>query len=77
MSAEDFVSLLEDVALLIPGVPGSVVKYSARIVREALKRNAAVRLRIELSRRTGTEAGRAADAAAKVAGHESKGSGAR
>ncbi len=60
--------LLRDLGSIIGGVPGTVVKYAATILEAHEKRNASVRRRIELARRTGLAAGKAAYDASKNAG---------
>ena len=73
----DLATLLTDIGTIIGGVPGTVVRYAGAIVRKHARHNERVRARIELERRLHTAAGQAALDASRIAGHESKGSGAR
>ncbi len=69
--------LLEDVGDIIGGLPGTIVRYAARIIREQERFNHLVAERIDQEQRTMTAAGLAAHLAARAAGLSSQGSGAR
>ncbi len=69
--------LLEDVAGIVGGMPGVILRYAARIIREHERHNTRVAERIDQERRTMQTAGIEALRASRMAGHESKGSGAR
>jgi len=69
--------LLIDLGTIIGGVPGTVVRYAGRIIREHERFNAAVGERIDRERRTMQAAGQAAYHASRIAGNSSTGSGAR
>lgn len=64
------VTLLEDIGDLIGGIPGTVVRYAARIIREQERFNARVAARIEQDRRTQMAAGAAAYEASHLAGQK-------
>ncbi len=70
-------ALLDDIGSIVGGVPGVVLRYAAGLVRHHERFNARVAERIDLERRTMTAAGMAAAHASRIAGHESRGSGAR
>ncbi len=72
-----FPRLLEDIATIAGGIPGTVLRYAASLVRHLERHNAKVAERIDRERRTMQAAGIEALRASRIAGHESKGSGAR
>ncbi len=69
--------LLEDIGDIVGGLPGTIIRYAASLIRHHERFNARVAERIDQERRTMTAAGMAAYRASRLAGHESKGSGAR
>lgn len=69
--------LLEDVGDIIGGLPGTIVRYAASLIRHHERFNARVAERIDQERRTMTAAGLAAHLAARAAGLSSQGSGPR
>ncbi len=70
-------ALLEDLGTIVGGVHGAFMRYVGGLIRHYEQRNARVAERIDLERRTMQAAGMQAHHAARIAGHESKGSGAR
>ncbi len=71
------VALLEDVASIIGGPKGTIVRLVARIIREQERANRRVAERIDQERRTMTAAGIEALRASRAAGLSSQGSGPR
>lgn len=69
--------LLEDLGTIVGGVHGAFMRYVGGLIRHYEQRDARVAERIDLERRTMKAAGMAATHASRIAGHESKGSGAR
>lgn len=63
-----FADLVADIGTLIGGLPGTVVRYAARIIAEQERYNHRVAVRIEQDRRTHMAAGAEAYRASKAAG---------